>query len=145
VHNFLLDLDKYGTAKRSERPLALKKRDKRRLKKHASTGDFTANQLKKDLDLQANVCTIQRELQKDDNLVYIKANKASKLTDQHMKIRAEWVERQLRFRRDWSRVVFSDEKKFNLDGSDGCKFYWHDLRKDKKVVWSRHSGGGGSR
>jgi hypothetical protein len=91
------------------------------------------------------VCTIQRELQKDDNLVYIKANKASKLTDQQMKIRAEWVERQLRFRRDWSRVVFSDEKKFNLDGSDGCKFYWHDLRKDKKVVWSRHSGGGGSR
>uniref|UniRef100_K3WND2 Tc3 transposase DNA binding domain-containing protein n=1 Tax=Globisporangium ultimum (strain ATCC 200006 / CBS 805.95 / DAOM BR144) TaxID=431595 RepID=K3WND2_GLOUD len=51
VHNFLQD-PKYGTAIRSGRPPALKKRDKRRLKKHASTGDFNTNQLKKDLDLQ---------------------------------------------------------------------------------------------
>uniref|UniRef100_K3X8V6 Uncharacterized protein n=1 Tax=Globisporangium ultimum (strain ATCC 200006 / CBS 805.95 / DAOM BR144) TaxID=431595 RepID=K3X8V6_GLOUD len=72
VHNSLQDPDKYETAKRSGRPPALKKRDKRRLKKHASIGDFTANQLEKDLDLQASVHTIQRELQKDDNLVYVK-------------------------------------------------------------------------
>jgi hypothetical protein len=36
-------------------------------------------------------------------------------------------------------VVFSDEKKFNLDG---CKYYWHDLRNDKNITWSRHSDGG---
>jgi IS30 family transposase len=72
VHNFLQDPDKYRTAKHSGRPLALKK--------HASTGDSAANQLKKDLDLQASARTIQRKQQKDDNLVYIKANKAPKLT-----------------------------------------------------------------
>uniref|UniRef100_K3X980 Tc3 transposase DNA binding domain-containing protein n=1 Tax=Globisporangium ultimum (strain ATCC 200006 / CBS 805.95 / DAOM BR144) TaxID=431595 RepID=K3X980_GLOUD len=70
AHNFLQDPNKYETAKFSGRPLALRKKDKRRLKKHASIGDFTANQLKKDLDLQASVRTIQRKLQKDDNLVY---------------------------------------------------------------------------
>uniref|UniRef100_K3WA71 Tc3 transposase DNA binding domain-containing protein n=1 Tax=Globisporangium ultimum (strain ATCC 200006 / CBS 805.95 / DAOM BR144) TaxID=431595 RepID=K3WA71_GLOUD len=75
MYNFLQDPDKYETAKRSGRPPALKKRDKRQLKKHVSTGDFTANQLKKDLDLQVSVRTIQRELQKDDNLVYIKATR----------------------------------------------------------------------
>uniref|UniRef100_K3W9Q4 Tc3 transposase DNA binding domain-containing protein n=1 Tax=Globisporangium ultimum (strain ATCC 200006 / CBS 805.95 / DAOM BR144) TaxID=431595 RepID=K3W9Q4_GLOUD len=54
VYNFLQDPDKYGTAKRSGRPPALKKKDKRQLKKHASTGDFTATQLKKVLDLQVS-------------------------------------------------------------------------------------------
>lgn len=43
---------------------------------------------------------------------------------------------------DWSRVIFSDEKRFNLDGPDGCNYYWHDLRNEKKVMWSRHSEGG---
>ena len=25
---------------------------------------------------------------------------------------------------DWKRVIFSDETKINIWGSDGCKFYW---------------------
>ena len=37
---------------------------------------------------------------------------------------------------------FSDEKKFNLDGPDEYKYYWHDLRKEKKIFSKRHSGGG---
>jgi len=42
----------------------------------------------------------------------------------------------------WDKVVFSDEKKFNLDGSDGLQYYWHDLRKEKETYFSRQSGGG---
>ena len=41
----------------------------------------------------------------------------------------------------WRQVVFSDEKKFNLDGPDGLASYWHDLRGEEKVFSTRHQGG----
>ena len=40
-------------------------------------------------------------------------------------------------------MIFSDEKKFNLDGPDGYQYYWHDLRKDQEIYSKRVQGGGG--
>lgn len=40
-------------------------------------------------------------------------------------------------------VVYSDARKFNLDGPDGFTGYWHDLRKEP-VYFSRRNFGGGS-
>ena len=37
--------------------------------------------------------------------------------------------------------MWSDEKKFNLDGRDGLVYKWHDLRKEKQWFSKRHSGG----
>lgn len=40
-------------------------------------------------------------------------------------------------------MVFIDEKRFNRDGVDGLRSYWHDLRKEKLMVSKRqHSGNG---
>ncbi|KAF0702384.1 hypothetical protein AaE_015969 [Aphanomyces astaci] len=38
--------------------------------------------------------------------------------------------------------MFSDEKKFNLDGPDGCHYYWHNLREDVETYSKRVAGGG---
>jgi hypothetical protein len=39
-------------------------------------------------------------------------------------------------------VIFSDEKKWNLDGPDGQRSYWHDLRKEPLIFSKRNFGGG---
>ena len=43
---------------------------------------------------------------------------------------------------EWQSVVFSDEKKWNLDGPDGLHYYWHDLRKEPQFFKKRQQGGG---
>ena len=44
---------------------------------------------------------------------------------------------------EWYSVIFSDAKKFHLDGPDGLHYYWHDLR-DKPEIFSMRQSGGGS-
>jgi len=44
---------------------------------------------------------------------------------------------------DWRSVVFTEGKRFNLDGPDGFQYYYHNLRKDELYLSRHHSREGG--
>lgn len=43
----------------------------------------------------------------------------------------------------WKKIFFTDERRFSLDGPDGCSHYWADKRVEQFMRMNRHSGGGG--
>ena len=63
------------------------------------------------------------------------------LTATHKQACLHFARRYMVSRDFWQTAVFSDEKKFNLDGPDGFHQYWHDLRKQPHILSKRIQGG----
>ena len=63
------------------------------------------------------------------------------LNAHHVQARLLWAQDHLEWENQWDNVLFTDEKKFNLDGPDGDLFYWHDIRKEERHAISRQHGG----
>ena len=64
------------------------------------------------------------------------------LTVKHREERLKWAKDCSHWCTLLRRIVFSDEKKLNLDGLDGFAHYWHDLRKEPQYFSKRQQGGG---
>ena len=52
-----------------------------------------------------------------------------KLTPRHKTSRLAFAEKYKFWEEEWRKIIFSDEKKFNLDGPDGFQGYWMDKGK----------------
>jgi hypothetical protein len=111
--------------------------------KRASGGIWSARKIVEATGLNVSTWTIARLLKSSDIFKYVPMNKAPSITLEHEKARRLWAEKMVDYgMQNWNKMVFSDEKKWNLDGPDGFRYYWNDLRTEKKTFFSRQNGGG---
>ncbi|GMF56202.1 unnamed protein product [Phytophthora fragariaefolia] len=99
--------------------MSLSERETRYLVRTAAKRQLSAKQLKEELKLSTSVRTIQRVLAGVDWLVYTKMDNTLPLSAEDKRAREAWAWEMLMNKdpvRSWETIIFSDEKKWNLDG-----------------------------
>ncbi|EYC14419.1 hypothetical protein Y032_0040g191 [Ancylostoma ceylanicum] len=85
--------------------------------------------------------TIWRTLKGSKEITRQVMKTVPRLTQAHKAARLRFAQENMT--RNWNEIIWSDEKKFNLDGPDGWRSYWRDLREEP-LFFSRRNFGGGS-
>lgn len=142
VRKYINNPEGYGSRKRSGRPSSLSSHDRRSILRAASNRNISANQIQAELNIPASKWTIGRVLRSSSHLQYSKKKPKPSLKDHHKTARVAWAKEKMSWTTEWREIVFSDEKKFNLDGPDGYQYYWHDIRKEEQIYSKRIQGGG---
>ena len=132
--------NKYGTRKSTGRPEKLSPQFKRRIYHRVKKKTLSRSKILKSLvDAPCSTTTIRRHLNKEK----IKQKKRIHRPTLTMKHKEKWLEYACQYQtmnaKEWWKVVFLDEKKFNLDCLDGFQKYWHAKSFPETT---RHSGRG---
>lgn len=142
VNNFLKKGENYGRKDPTKGNTKLNQRQKNQFLALASTGQHTVNEMITQIGLPIKKSRGCKILNSSGNFKYTKRQKIPSLRPHHIEARMAWARKYMSWSTEWTNVVFSDEKKFNLDGPDGFQYYWHDLRKEPQLFKKRNFGGG---
>ena len=100
-------------------------------------GSKTAKQILVETGLAVSVRTIQSTLAASPDFTWAVLKHCPMLTKLHVKKRLEWAKKMTeRSPSAWCRTIFSDEKRFCLDGPDGNAKYWHFKRLPCSIAFS---------
>ncbi|KAH9111299.1 hypothetical protein AeMF1_014140 [Aphanomyces euteiches] len=141
IRAYLKNPEQYGRKFQGRKLTKIIGRECRRLYREASNTGASARSLHSTLKLEGSMRTCQRRMLAAGFLKYLKRKGTPSLLPRHKIERINYASRNLEDQVNWTKIIWSDEKKFNLDGPDGLKYYWHDLRKAPESFFSRANGG----
>ena len=142
VRHYIADPDSYGSKRHDERKKSSSPRMIRRIIRMASNKIISSGVIKENTGCNVSKKTVCRYLTNTNHFKYVKMQSKPPLTEKHKINRLEYARIHTGWCEKWQNVVFSDEKKFNLDGPDGFHCYWHDLRREKLIFSKRLQNGG---
>jgi transposase len=135
--------DKTSLKHNSGRVSGVSDRLKRRIFHLATKKTMSTREIMLALPEKLSQSTVARVLKDNYNAKYVKFKCCPPLLPRHIKQRLTWSEKVQTWTHEWDHIIFSDEKKWNLDGPDGISYYWHDIRHEQRYL-SRRVGKGGS-
>ncbi|CAD6193145.1 unnamed protein product [Caenorhabditis auriculariae] len=140
IDRYARNPQEYGTAIDSGRHRLLSVQAERDVCRKASNSTKSANQIRSEVPENVSKNTILRTIHRSGRLVNTPMKAAPRLQQRHKNERLQFARSNMAT--DWNKIIFSDEKKFNLAGPDGYAHYWRDLRKDPMYFSKRNFGGG---
>ncbi|GBM19828.1 Transposable element Tc3 transposase [Araneus ventricosus] len=114
----------------------------KRIQRTASSQKMSVLEITRASRLQISKNTVHRRIIESGYMIHAKMARRLTLSKLHISKRLKWARNHMPYGDKWMAILFSDDKKWNLDGPDGNIKYWHDLRKEPRSFFSRQSGGG---
>lgn len=143
ISAFLKNKSEYGKNNKGGNNRVISDADKRAILRAASNSHDSSAKIRSKVNVKASLSTIQRVIRNAPHLKRLKLKKKPPLNVARKEMRLNFAREHMTWKSDWRYVVFTDEKKFNLEGPDGYNYYFHDLRKEEHQLDRLHSRVGG--
>ena len=122
------------------RKRVLNDRSLRRVSRIVDKEAVSANYLVKSLDLKCTSPTLRTAIKKN-SILWQKSKSVIHLSKKNKNERIKFARQSISDNIQWNNIIFSDEKRFCMDGVQNIMYGW--AKKNKKhVIMKRHSGGG---
>lgn len=142
VSNYIAKGNNYGVKKKTKGTTKITRRQKNCILHEAIKNRMNASEIKDKLQLPITSKHVNTILRTSGQVKWRKSIKKPVLKPHHKHARLRFAKNHMSWSTQWDQVIFSDEKKFNLDGPDCCSYYWHGLKEEDDPKPSRNFGGG---